>query len=223
MAGDRQSEQRDEAPTTPDTGNAEPPDGNQADDQSNEASDPPQQPRRRRFLPRLRKRRATDKAEQASSQDSGKKAHIGLLGIIITALIGFFFGIGSNQLTDYVKRAVDCDDALGQYVVAVSSNFEPLSDRLHDQALPADQRDAAGRDYDTLIILPHIKVLTKCPVRNGSEYLDSDGVRRWHAAFRDLADCFNANECPQDKEITYVHAAENSTDILEEGAQEVSK
>lgn len=202
MGDDRESEQRQEAPTTPDTGDTEPPDsGDQADDQSNEASVPSQQPTRRRFLPRLRKRRTTDNAEQAvaSTEQPAKKSKIGLLGIVVTAAVGFFFGIGSNQVTDYVKRADDCDDALSLYSFGVASNFESLEHTQHDQSLTPDQRNAAGKQYNTIIALPHLQVQNKCPIgaplrpggpdpgRPPPEYLNSDEVNHWKAIYYQLS------------------------------------
>lgn len=196
MGDDRQSEQTHQAPTPPDSGNTEPPDcGNQADAQSNEAAVTSQLPKRRHFPPRLRKRRTTDNAEQASPQEATKKSQINLVGILITALVGFFFGIGSNQVTDYVKRADDCADALAQYVTGVNGNFNILSIKMHDHALAPDQIAAAGQQYVDRIVVPRLKISEKCPVRGSSEYLISDDVNRFKASSGKLEDCFNANEC----------------------------
>jgi len=40
--------------------------------------------------------------------------------------VGFFFGVASNQVSDFMKRADDCRDALAQYVINVESNFVAL-------------------------------------------------------------------------------------------------
>jgi hypothetical protein len=143
MGGDPESEQSHEAPARPDTADTEQAeqrqdsrDESQAGDQSNETwVSSHQQKKRGRILGRLRRRRGADSVEQAaaSTQQAPKKSKIGLVGILITALVGFFFGIGSNQVTDYIKRADDCADALGQYIVGLNSNFIFLSRTVHDQ------------------------------------------------------------------------------------------
>src|SRR4051794_9865966 len=100
MGDDRQSEPKLTEPTIPDTGTA----NAQTDDQPSETSGTSQQQKKRsRFLGRLRDRRSTDRTEQAdtSTERAPKKPKIGLLGIVITALVGFFFGTASNQMTDY--------------------------------------------------------------------------------------------------------------------------
>ena len=87
-------------------------------------------------------------------------------------------------MTDYIKRSDDCAGALGQYVVGISSSFITLSKTVHDQAVTPEQRDAAGGQYNTLIVVPHVKILGKCPVGGSSEYLNSDEVNRLYAAKR---------------------------------------
>jgi hypothetical protein len=197
----------------PDTGDTERPDcGNQADDQSNEASVTSQQPRRRRFLPRLRKRRTTDNAEQASPQAAAKKSKISLLGIAITALAGFFFGIGSNQVTDYVKRADDCNDALSQYTVGVASKFVTLSDAEHDPSKSQAQRDTALSEHG----------VDPRPLR--SEYLNSDEVKQWRARVYKMGfSCFWASKCSHQDAWSYAALVVDSTDPLLYEAREVSQ
>lgn len=222
MGGDRQSEQRDEAPTTPDAGNTEPPDcGNQADDQSNEASATPQQPRRRRFLLRLRKRGTTDNAEQASSRDSGKKARIGLLGIIITALIGFFFGIGSNQVTDYIQLARDCSDALSKYSLGVQSHYLELYDTNHESVLPRDQLYAMASLYNNAIAGPSVKIRNDCPMNDRSGYLQNDDVNRWNADYKKLSDCWITADCSRLTASEDQYESVDSTVKLQEQARVV--
>jgi hypothetical protein len=79
---------------------------------------------RGRSLGRFRKRRSSDRSGQASApnEQATKKSKVGLVGIVVTALVGFFFGIGSNQVTDYVKLAKQYP-----YRVASYENPEPLS------------------------------------------------------------------------------------------------
>lgn len=222
MGGNRGPEEKRPAPTTPDNGPA----NGQGDEQAMEkTSIASQQHRRWRFLPRLRKRRTTDSAEpaDATTERAAKGRKVGLVGIVITALVGFFFGIGSNQVTDYVKRADDCVDGLSQFLADLP-HFAPLSDRVHDQALTPDQHNDAGYQYETLIVVPHIKIVAKCPVNDSSEYLNSNEVKRWNATFDKLANgCFLASECSWDNAVSYVETATESTSNLEEQALQVAR
>lgn len=236
MGATASPEERHEAPTTPDAGNTEQPNqrpdsehesdcGDQADDQSNEASVASQQQKPGRFLGRLRKRRITDSAAQAgaSTEQAAKKSKIGMIGILITALVGFFFGIGSNQVTDYVKRADDCSGALSEYYIGVL-NFPTLSGTVHDQSLTDDQRDAAGGEYNTLIISPHNKITIKCPIDGSLEYLNSDERDRFKASFKKLSEgCFKASECSQDNAYSYTVATTKSAFTLASEATKVSQ
>jgi len=209
----------------PDTGSTEPPDcGNQADDQSNVASVTPQQPRRRRFLPRLRTRRTINNAEQAaaSTEQAAKGRKIGLLGIVITALVGFFFGMGSNQVTDYVKRADDCYDALLQYEAGLTS-LVTLLGTVQDRKATDDKTNAAIAQINTLIVLPHVKIKNKCPIEGSSEYLNSEDVNRFNASWTSLSDGCLASECSQDNASTYQLAAENLAAKLEGETHVVSQ
>lgn len=199
MASNREPEEKHTAPTTQDNGPA----NGQGDEQtSKNISVASQQHRRWRFA-------------------KGRK--IGLVGIVITALVGFIFGIGSNQVTDYVKRAGDCVDALGQFLSNLP-HFAPLSDTVHDKTLSPDQRNDAGYQYESLIVVPHIKIFAKCPVNGDSEYLNSAEVNRWNAIFDKLGDgCFLASECSWDNATSYVETATDSTGNLEMQALQVAQ
>jgi hypothetical protein len=126
-------------------------------------------------------------------------------------------------VTDYVKLADDCVDALGQFLTDLP-HFAPLSDTFHDQALTIKQRNDAGYQYMTLIVVPHVKILAKCPVNGHSEYLNSDEVNRWHATFDKLGDgCFLASECSWDNAISYTKTAAQSTANLQTQAFQVAQ
>jgi hypothetical protein len=84
--------------------------------------------------------------------------------IIVTAFIGFMFGIASSQVSDFVKRADDCYDALSEYEVNVASNFYNLSNGMHSPDLNEQQKDALGTRYNTLVSAPIAKAINKCPV-----------------------------------------------------------
>jgi hypothetical protein len=151
MGDDPESEQSHEAPTRPDTADTEqaeqrqePRDQSQAGDQSNETSVTSRPRKRRRFLGFLRKQRVTDSAEKAGAgtEQAGKKSKIGLVGIVITALVGFFFGVASNQVSDFVKRADDCYDALTQYSYGVVTAF---FNSYNEVRIPKPDRSAVSR------------------------------------------------------------------------------
>jgi hypothetical protein len=169
VGGDRQSEEKRQEPTTLDTGAA----NAQADDQSSETSGPSRQQKKRgRFLGRFRKERITDSAAEAgaSTGQAAKKPTIGLVGILITALVGFFFGVASNEVSDFVKRADECNDALTQYADNVASFFVSIVHDVHEGRTDA-QKGAAEQRYNTLIAGPSSKIQSRCEEGiNGRDY-----------------------------------------------------
>jgi hypothetical protein len=202
MGDDQQSRENPQEPAAPSTDAALA----QADDQSAKAADTSAQ--------------ADDQQTKAAGTSHSKReqgrllvhrpkrtAKVGLLGIVITAMVGFFFGIGSAQVTDYIKRADDCDDAFSQFQIGLDSNFTLLSDTVHDQALAPDKQVAAGQQYNSLIVLPIQTIAIKCPVRDyydNSEYLNRNDVKGWNNSIKNLGDCFEASECSDDKANSYV-------------------
>ena len=244
MGDDGGSEQERQQATTPDTGTA----NAQADDQSSESPVTSPQQRRGRFLGRFRRRRATDNAEQAgaSTEQPAKKSKIGLLGIVITAIVGFIFGIGSNQVSDFVKRADDCLDSLSQYLVGIE-NFinspyashlttKPPDQTPPDQTppdqTPPDQANTEILKFNTVIVLPSIKVLNKCPMRGrpenpddlNTEYLNSDVVKSWNDNLDKLRQyCYPRFECSDGTAISDLWDLANSTYTLIGEANDVSR
>jgi hypothetical protein len=213
MGDDPQSRENPQEPAAPSTDAALA----QADDKSAKAADTSAQ--------------ADDQQTKAAATSHSKReqgpllvhrpkrtAKIGLLGIVITAMVGFFFGIGSAQVTDYIKRADDCDDAFSQFQIALDSNFSLLSNTVHDQTLPPDKRVAASQQYNSLIWVPLLKIAIKCPVRDyyvNTEYLNKNDVKGWNNSIKNLGDCFNASECSGDKADSCVTDVDKWIGILE--------
>jgi hypothetical protein len=134
MNGEGQSQQPDKPPTAPEPASAE---------QAQKASTIPE-PREQRqqtpTIPEPREQRqqtptTPDAGKKADSQTSGSesrgklrkvtKAVFSPIGALIAALLGFLLGIASTQVSDYVKRAGDCAEALEQYATGVAGNFGP--------------------------------------------------------------------------------------------------
>jgi hypothetical protein len=168
-------------------------------------------------LPRLRKRRAADNAEQVSSQQPAKKSKIGLLGIAITALVGFFFGIASTQVTDFIKRADDCYDALSQYGLAIASSSFKTFNTTHDPHASSDQVDEAIAQWDTVIQSPTFKVQNKCRELNKNDF------SQWKISATKFAKCYMDSACPLDKSYTYQDSVVSLTSKLLDEAEGISK
>jgi hypothetical protein len=223
MGDNRQSEQKRQEPATPDTGTA----NAQADDNSNETSVTSQQRKKRgHFISRLQKRRSTASAEQADTriERSSKKPKIGLLGIVVTALVGFFFGIGSNQVTDYIKRADDCSDALSEFDTGVSGNFTYLSQTVHDGKATYDQILAARGQYNNLIASPEAKIENKCLAEeSNTEYLNPQDIKHFEANWSKLSTCFTGSKCSQEEASSYAKSAADSACNLDKEARKVAE
>jgi hypothetical protein len=125
-------------------------------------------------------------------------------------------------VTDYVKLANDCVDALSAYSIGVGSNFSSILD-AHEGAQTPDQFRAADSQYNTFIGAPQGRILDKCPVNGSSEYLKSDDVNRWKADYNNLIQCYAAGECSSDNGWSYLMASSVSTDALEGQARVVSQ
>jgi hypothetical protein len=225
---DGQSEERRGASATPGTGSkhkqskdsdTETSADNQVDRRTNKASDRSRGRRRGRFLGRIQKRRATDSAEQAnvSTEQAATKPKIGLVGVVITALIGFFFGIASNQVTDFVKRADDCYDALSQYGLSMISNWNKLFATTHDPHSSSAQVYAATEKWNTLIQPPQFKVMNTCPEINKRDFAG------WKASADQVFECYTDPSCSPNKADTYRDSVFSSSTKLLYEAQEVSE
>lgn len=225
---DGQSEERRAASATPDTGSkhkqsqdsdTEISADDQADRRTNKVSDRSRRRRRGRFLGRIQKRRATGSAEQAnvSTEQAADKPKIGLVGVVITALIGFFFGVASNQVTDFVKRADGCYDALSQYGVSMISNWNKLFTITHDPHSSSAQVYEATEKWNTLIQPPQFKVMNKCPEINRHDFAG------WKASVDQVFACHTDPSCSPAKADAYRDSVFSSSTKLLHEAQDVSE
>jgi hypothetical protein len=209
MGGGRQSEQPDDPPTRPDTEQPHEapttPDaaktGNEADHQLSGTSAKSPGQRRGRFHLR--------------------KPKIGLPAIIITALVGFFFGAASNQVSDFVKRSDDCIEGLEQYIVGVSANSMPAIYAEHGTNSTAAEKTNKAYKYINLVDAPYYKILAKCPVNGHIEYLDRNTVKDFKSHHDQMENCLEVQGCPNDDPATVVQDLLNSAQTLLKEAEEV--
>jgi hypothetical protein len=159
------SERPHEAPMTPDTGDT----GNEADHQSSGTSVTSPRQRRGRFHLR--------------------KPKIGLLAIVITAIVGFFFGIASNQVTGFVNRADDCDAALSRYVVGIEADSHLAYREIRTPDRTDQQREDALAKFFSGISAPYDIAVSKCSLDGPDEYLNKDEAQAFMSHYKDLLTC----------------------------------
>ncbi len=122
-----------------------------------------------------------------------------ITAIVVTALIGFIFGIANNQATDWVKRADQCSEALSQYDKGVGGEFWPLVEARNKSRSGSQKQEEFERkqeiqaisSYNTDISIPSNMVNNKCPVHGGREYLDKHEVAVWTKNAQNLDNCFD--------------------------------
>jgi hypothetical protein len=151
--------------------------------------------------------------------------------ITVTALIGFLFGIASNQVTDFVKCADDCSDALSQYSAGIiSGSYDAVVTNVYSDP---EKREKGIETYNTDIRTPYNKVYTKCPM-SGKEFLDKNDVKQFISSSEELFNCFlldnprqllsNASPCNVRGGLaTLITNVTNSASKLIPEANEVSK
>lgn len=110
--------------------------------------------------------------------------------IIVTALIGFIFGIATNQVSDFVKRADDCYDALAQYETNMAQ-FPTLAGAIHGGSVAEEQGSPATFQYNNVIGLPSSKILNKCAIAG----INTADLKRWEASDDRLPECLVAAAC----------------------------
>jgi hypothetical protein len=210
MDGEEQSQQLHGAPRATGPGSSEPPHaapmtadtgdtGNEADQSSGTAVTSPGQRRGRFHLP---------------------KPKIGLLAIVITALVGFFFGVASNQVSDFVKRSNDCIEGVEQYIVGVSVNFVPATHAEHDPGFSDEQKAAAATKYIDSVDASYYKVRATCPLSGHMEYLDKNTIKDFSSNFEKMDACVEIPGCDDDWDSVAVAALSSAQALLRE-AQEV--
>jgi hypothetical protein len=146
-----------------------------------------------------------------TTPDTGKKADstsrkviaavFGPVGLI-AALLGFLLGIASTQVSDYVKRAGDCAEALEQYATGVAGNFGYTYYTNHDPNASDDKKAAVTSKYVAQVDAPHDKAVAVCPLdlTRDTEYLDGNTVKDFHAVYEIMDKCVQWIGCPQDSD-----------------------
>jgi hypothetical protein len=148
---------------------------------------------------------------------------IGLVGIVITALVSFFFGVASNQVSDHLKQADDCSNALSQFSVNAASNYLDIFEAHHDPATTPTQKNDAISKYNGLISLFANKIRNECPIEGDSQYLAADTVHKWTGSYAKMYDCVTANACSEDDAMKYETDASDSATDLAHNAGDVSQ
>ncbi len=184
--------------------------------------------------------RAPETSNKAADQSSGitvtvqqqepKKRPLGkvlgALGALITALLGFFLGVASTQVSDYVKRANDCIDALEQYNIGVAANFIIAWDsERHPEAFSPDQVSTAISKYVAQVDAPYNKALATCPLdlNQDREYLDENRRKDFVTNYNRMDKCMSKSGvgCSEDDVDSLAPAVTSSALALVKDAQEV--
>jgi hypothetical protein len=98
-----------------------------------------------------------------------------LAAIIFTALVGFFFGIASNQMTDFIKRADNCYDALSVFNDNIYQETIDIIADVHSQV--GQTSESAYTKFRTDIEIPYNKITGICPVaRRDTQYLNKSDI-----------------------------------------------
>src|SRR4029079_14382122 len=114
--------------------------------------------------------------------------------IILTALIGFFFGIANTQAADFIERADECSDALNDYGLGVSE-FVPLRHAYHNQGQYSNIESTPILRFSTVIGVPFNRVNNKCPVHSRKEYLSVNDAEVWKETYPQLLRCRDDTKC----------------------------
>jgi hypothetical protein len=143
-----------------------------------------------------------DTGKKQSTLRKGIRAVFGPIGALIAALLGFLLGIASTQVSDYVKRAGDCAEALEQYATGVAGNFGYTYYTNHDPNASDDKKQEVTSKYIAQVDAPHDKAVVVCPLdlTRGTEYLDGNAVKDFHASYGRMDRCVQWVGCPQDSD-----------------------
>jgi hypothetical protein len=220
-----QSQQSDKAPTTPAQANAE---QTQKLTTSERRSSEPQASR----VPET-SRTAVDQSGGITvtvQQQEPKKRPLGkvfgALGALITALLGFFLGVASTQVSYYVERANDCVDALEQYNIGVAANFiMAWTAERHPEAFPPEQESTAVSKYQAQVDGPYNKALATCPLdlSKDKEYLDENRRKDFVANYSKMDKCMSKSGagCSEDDVNSLAPVVTSSAQALVKDAQQV--
>lgn len=147
-----------------------------------------------------------------------------LATILFTALVGFIFGIASNQMADFVKRADNCYDALSMFNDNIYNEGLQIIADIHS---PDRQNSESGyTKFRNDIEIPHNKITSKCPVdpRN-TLYLDKNDVNAFTKDYYQLLSVciFVTRECSNDTEADLISKIGDSSRALRDQASGVSQ
>jgi hypothetical protein len=147
---------------------------------------------------------------------------VGLVGILITALVGFFFGLGSNQVSDYGKRADDCAEALGKLRAGLSRLPSYIVTIADDHAEPS-VRNVGIRDFDEHVASAVQEMDIRCPLHEKG-YLHSGDVSMLLDDYQYLArDCITLRMCDVKRARSAGHEAHEIAAVLMKQAVGVSQ
>jgi hypothetical protein len=85
------------------------------------------------------------------------------LTIMVTALVGFFFGIANNQVSDFIKRADSCYSALYIFNDDIYQETLDIIQDLH-HSKDTQKFEAAYARFRADIEIPYNKIIGECPV-----------------------------------------------------------
>lgn len=165
------------------------------------------------------------RSESRSKLGKVIKAVFGPIGALIAALLGFLLGIASTQVSDYVKRAGDCAEALEQYASGVAANFGPTYYTNHDPDASDDKKTEVSSKYMAQVDAPYNKAVATCPLDliQGTEYLDRNKVKDFNTSYGIMDKCVQWTGCPEgnDNLLSVAEAVISSARVLTKEAQEV--
>ena len=157
---------------------------------------PPQKPHQGRIRRWLNVRRVGAGAEKSAKKLTGTAV------VLLSAFIGFFFGMANNQVTDWVKRADDCSGALTRYNLGIE-HFGAIADAYHNGS--PEQRTEANTKYNNDIAASVDTVDNKCPMHaRPQEYLSDGDIDAWKTALWAIVFCYKNRECDADTEAKQI-------------------
>jgi hypothetical protein len=109
--------------------------------------------------------------------------------IIVTAFIGFMFGIASNQVTSFVNRADDCDAALSRYFGGIEADSHLAYREIRTPGRTDQQREDALAKFFSGTTAPYDTAVSKCSLDGPDEYLNKDDAQAFMLHYHDLLTC----------------------------------
>jgi hypothetical protein len=162
-----------------------------------------------------------------------RKSLIKLLALVVGGVVTFLFGVTASELSDYVKRAGNCVDALQQYNSGVAAHFSDAWFMEHNPPDAADQQaystwvekeTAALQTYVSQVDSPYNKSTVTCPVNldRSTEYLNENDVKTFLASYDRMDKCMKMAGCPGDDTNAVADAVTSSAQTLAKEANVVA-